>query len=141
MKVCKIEGCCSPVFSKGMCKFHVPKKRIKSSPHSLRTSTIKYKPKVDKYTKEEREALTALYKRIWAKRSHVSEISEEKLYTPLRTMFHHILSKHKYEELILKEDNVILITPQEHANVELNPTRYEEINRRRELLLNKYNIL
>ena len=55
--------------------------------------------------------------------------------------FHHILPKSKYPEAKYDEENIILLTPQEHSSVESDMYKYEEVNRRRELLKIKYNIL
>lgn len=138
MKTCSIEGCQSPVFSKGLCHFHSPKKRLNSSLRLTKSSTIKYKPKVAKYTEEDKKALIAFYKKIWGKRLHVSEISGEKILFFSSVNFHHILPKRTYKEAIFDEENIILLTFVEHSNIEINPTRYEEINRRKEILQNKY---
>ena len=79
---------------------------------------------------------------IWKKRKHISEVSGEKLgKEPLSTFFHHILSKEKYPQAKYDEDNIILLTFEEHENVELDIFKYEEINKRRSLLKIKYNIL
>lgn len=76
---------------------------------------------------------------IWRKRQHVSEVSGDYLgKEPLSVFFHHILPKEKYPEAKLDEDNIILLTLDEHTNVETDIYKYEEVNKRRELLKNKY---
>ena len=76
---------------------------------------------------------------IWNKRSHKSEVSGDFLgKEPLTTFFHHILPKSKYPELDLIEENIMLMTPDEHNNVENDMYRYEEVNKRRDYLLKKY---
>jgi hypothetical protein len=78
---------------------------------------------------------------IWKKRLHVSEVSGDRLYEPVSTAyFHHILPKSKYPEAQMDEENIILMTLNEHANVEGDIYRYEEVNKRRESLKIKYNI-
>ena len=78
---------------------------------------------------------------IWKKKRHYSEISNTYLGDePLSTFFHHILYKESYPELMYEEDNIILLLPDEHANSHTDKFRYEEINKRRELLLTKYNL-
>lgn len=80
---------------------------------------------------------------IWRKRHHVSEISGTFLGNePLSIYFHHILPKNKREYLQAKYDpeNIILLTLDEHSNVEINENRYEKINQRRELLKIKYEL-
>jgi 5-methylcytosine-specific restriction endonuclease McrA len=58
----------------------------------------------------------------------------------LSTFFHHILPKNKYLEASLDEENIILLTWEEHDQVESDTTRYEEVNKRREQLKKKYDI-
>ena len=78
---------------------------------------------------------------IWKKRPHKSEISGEFLGNePLTVFFHHILPKEKYPLGALDEENIILLTLQEHDQVEMDMYRYEEINTRRNNLLTKYNL-
>lgn len=80
-----------------------------------------------------------LFQKIWNERPHYSELSWTFLGREISTVFfHHILPKSKYEEATLDEDNIILLTWEEHSNVENNPTRYEEINKRRDKLMEKY---
>jgi hypothetical protein len=79
---------------------------------------------------------------VWKKRLHKSEVSGEYLGNePMSTYFHHILAKEKYPEACLDEENIILLTLEEHSNVENDMYRYEEINNRRISLKEKYNIL
>lgn len=79
---------------------------------------------------------------IWKKRRHYSEVSGEYLgNTPLHTFFHHILEKNKYPKAMFDEENIALLSLDEHSNVESNIYKYEEINERRKYLKNKYNIL
>ena len=76
---------------------------------------------------------------IWKKRSHKSEVSGVYLgKEPMSTYFHHILPKEKYPEACLDEVNIILLTLEEHSNVENDMYRYEEVNIRRNLLKLKY---
>ena len=78
---------------------------------------------------------------IWNRLPHKSEISEEYLGKEMLSIyFHHILSKSKYPDLELIEENIILLTLDEHTNVESDMYKYEEINTRRKLLKAKYNI-
>jgi hypothetical protein len=76
---------------------------------------------------------------IWKKRIHFSEISGKKLGDePLSVFFHHILPKEKYPEAAYDEENIILLTLEEHDNVEKDMYKYEEVNKRRDLLKLKY---
>tara|TARA_R110000868_G_scaffold93613_1_gene258876 strand:+ start:821 stop:1216 length:396 start_codon:yes stop_codon:yes gene_type:complete len=76
---------------------------------------------------------------VWKKRTHHSEVSGVYLgKEPMSTYFHHILAKEKYPEACLDEENIILLTLEEHSNVENDMYRYEEVNTRRKHLLKKY---
>jgi hypothetical protein len=78
---------------------------------------------------------------IWKKRAHYSEITGQYLgKEPMSTYFHHILAKEKYPEACLDEENIILLTLEEHNNVENDMYKYEEVNKRREQLKIKYNL-
>jgi hypothetical protein len=77
---------------------------------------------------------------LWKKRVHKSEVSGAYLgKEPMSTYFHHILPKEKYPEACLDEKNIILLTLEEHSNVENDMYRYEEVNERRKQLNLKYN--
>ena len=76
---------------------------------------------------------------IWMKRRHNSEISGRWLgKEPLTIFFHHILPKSKYKQAMFDEENIILMTWDEHTKVENDPTYFEEVNKRREQLKRKY---
>jgi hypothetical protein len=75
----------------------------------------------------------------WKKMPHYSEVSGKFLgHEPRSTYFHHILPKEKYPEACLDEENIILLTLEEHSNVENDMYKYEEVNIRRNHLLTKY---
>ena len=76
---------------------------------------------------------------IWKKRAHKSEVSGAYLGSEaMSTYFHHILPKEKYPEACLDEENIILLTLEEHSNVENDMYKYEEVNNRRNQLKLKY---
>lgn len=78
---------------------------------------------------------------IWKKKPHKSEVSGESLGSEaLSTYFHHILPKEKYPQAALDEENIILLTLNEHDQVESDMYRFEEVNKRREQLKKKYEI-
>lgn len=80
-----------------------------------------------------------LFMDIWHKRKHYSEVSKRWLgEEPLSIYFHHILPKSKYKDAMFDEENIILLTADEHGKVENNSTFFEEINKRREYLIRKY---
>ena len=91
---------------------------------------------------EEKSSMREMFLRIWKKRLHKSEISGERLGTePLSIFFHHILPKEKYQQAALDEENIILLTLDEHTNVENDIYRYEEVNKRRKYLKEKYDLI
>lgn len=100
--------------------------------------------KLDKPVKSDEEIrqiseLREFFLQIWSRRSHHSEVSGRWLgKEPLTVFFHHILPKEKYPQASLDEENIVLLTLEEHEQVELDMYRYEEINRQRELLKAKY---
>lgn len=76
---------------------------------------------------------------LWNKKKHFSEISGKWLGNePLSIFFHHILPKRNYPEAEFDEENIILLTLEEHEQVELDMYRYEEINIIRNILKLKY---
>ena len=90
---------------------------------------------------EEKSSMREMFLKIWKRRLHKSEISGERLGTePLSIFFHHILPKEKYNQAALDEENIILMTLEEHSNVENDIYRYEEVNKRREYLKEKYDL-
>lgn len=113
------------------CFRHKPKKQ-------MLTTTKNYS---NKLIIEEKSSMREMFLKIWKQRPHKSEISGERLGTePLSIFFHHILPKEKYKDAMLDEENIILLTLDEHANVENDIYRYEEVNKRREYLKTKYNV-
>lgn len=85
--------------------------------------------------------LHEFFLQIWRKRLHYSEVSMDYLgREPLSVFFHHILPKEKYPQAALDEENIILLTLNEHDQVEKDIYRYEEVNKRREKLKKKYEI-
>jgi uncharacterized protein YvpB len=92
--------------------------------------------------REDTDEMRKFFLEVWKKRQHYSEVSGEWLgKEPLSIYFHHILPKNKYPEAKFDEENIILLTFDEHQNVESNKFRYEEINIRRERLQEKYKVL
>lgn len=135
---CKIEGCLNPVWSKGLCSNHNSKKPFKPSKYK---KNLSYKPKGYAANYEKIRTMRDFFTEIWKKRAHNSEISGESLGSePLHVFFHHILPKEKYPEALLDEENIILLTLWEHADVEADIYKYEEINKKREQLKKKYEI-
>jgi hypothetical protein len=137
MKTCSIENCNNPIWSKGVCKNHMIKKSMNDG-KTVRMSTISNK-KTNSVQNNRHIQQREMFLDIWKKRAHKSEISGTYLgKEPMSTYFHHILPKEKYPEACLDEENIILLTLEEHSNVENDMYRYEEVNNRRNQLNLKY---
>jgi hypothetical protein len=110
---------------------------------SRKKLSSKLSKKLDKSEEVTRKIseMQEFFLQIWRKRLHYSQVSMDYLgKEPLTVFFHHILSKEKYPEAALDEENIILLTLEEHDNVEADMYKYPEVNRRRELLKIKYGI-
>ena len=78
---------------------------------------------------------------LWKKLPHYSMVSGKYLgKEPLSVFFHHILPKEKYPQACFDEENIVLLTLEEHEQVEMDMYRYEEVNERRIYLKKKYEI-
>ena len=114
------------------CFQHKPRKQLQQS--GIKPSLTSKKGVSDGYI-QQRE----MFLDIWKKKPHKSEVSGVYLgKEPMSTYFHHILPKEKYPEACLDEENIILLTLEEHSNVENDMYKYEEVNERRNHLLKKY---
>lgn len=112
------------------CFVHKPRKKI--NPY------VKKDP--NKF--EEGVMMREIFLKIWKSRYHRSEVSGDYLgKEPLTIFFHHILPKEKYPEAKFDEENIILLTFDEHGNVENDMYKYDEINSRRNKLMDKYGII
>ena len=110
------------------CFQHKPRKKLQAS--------VKKQEEVQKTTE-----MQEFFLQIWKKRPHKSEVSGESLGSEaLSIFFHHVLPKEKYPKTRFDEENIILLTWEEHDQVERDVTRYEEVNKRREQLKKKYDI-
>lgn len=90
----------------------------------------------------QREILEDFFELCWKNKPHYSEVSGKFLGNTCSSLYqHHILTKSKYPEACFDEENIVFLTPEEHATVEFDMYKYEEINKRREALKIKYNIL
>lgn len=82
------------------------------------------------------------FNEIWKERSHFCEITGEKIYGEMLSIYmHHILPKNKYKQAMFDKENIIILSPNIHGNVENDMYKYEEINNRRNYLLKKYNLI
>jgi len=117
------------------CFMHKPRKPLASS-RGFKTPVKKYEEEMHNTV-----IMQTFFLQIWNKRPHKSEVSGESLGSEvLSTYFHHILPKNKYPEASLDQENIILLTLNEHDQVESNIYKYEEVNKRREQLKQKYDI-
>lgn len=131
------------------CFQHKPRKPLpfgkgltSKKPFKPKKKLLAYRPKGYKTLYEEILIMRNFFLEIWNKRPHKSEISGDYLgKEAMSTYFHHILPKNKYPEASLDEENIILLTLEEHESVEFNIYKYEEINKRRDALKIKYKIL
>jgi hypothetical protein len=138
IKLCLVEGCNNPRFSNGCCKNHTIRKPL------LSNSTIPYKRKTEQKPLKDLDIkleMRNLFLKMWNEKPHISEISGINLGSVASSaFFHHILPKSKYSKGMLDEENIIILSMDEHNNVENDMYKYEEINKRRELLKIKYNL-
>ncbi len=130
MANCKV---CGKKAESDFCFLHKPRKKLQQ--RGIKPSlTTKNKVSDGKF-----HQMREFFIDIWKTRPHKSEVSGTYLgKEPMSTYFHHILPKSKYPEARLDEENIILLTLEEHDNVENDIYRYEEVNKRREYLLQKY---
>jgi hypothetical protein len=104
----------------------------------MKKVSSKQQEKIEERKKKTLE-MKLVFMEIWKKRKHNSEVSGKWLgREPLTVFFHHILPKSKYPEAQMDEENIILLTFDEHTFVETFPDKYPEINERREKLKLKY---
>jgi hypothetical protein len=118
------------------CFRHKPRKPIPKV-------SSKFAKKLDKSEEVIRQIseMKEFFLQLWKKFPHYSQVSGKYLgKEPLTVFFHHILPKEKYPQASLDEENIILLTLEEHEQVELDMYRYEEINNRRSYLLVKYGL-
>lgn len=135
MKTCSVEGCENRIWGKGLCLSHIKRKPITPKRGGLLVA------KRDMFVQKTKiETMRNFFLEIWKERKHYSEVSGDYLGSePLSTFFHHILPKEKYPAEAYDKSNIILLTLDEHTNVEADMYKYEEVNRRRIELLNKIN--
>ena len=118
------------------CFRHKPRKPLKTS--SLLSKKVEKSEEDNRNISDRND----LFLQIWEKRPHRSEVSGEFLGNePLTIFFHHILPKEKYPEACFDEENIILLTLDEHTNVESNMYKYDIVNTKRQLLLSKYQLV
>lgn len=121
------------------CFRHKPRK-------ALPKTSSRFAKKLDKSVKSEEvirqiSEMKEFFLQLWKKLPHYSQVSGKYLGSePLTVFFHHILPKEKYPQACFDEENIILLTLEEHEQVELDMYRYEEVNTKRNYLKKKYDI-
>lgn len=114
------------------CFAHKPRKPLPSSGKGLTSKKSNRSP-------EKRLEMLDVFLSMWKKRPHYSEVSGVYLGSEaMSTYFHHILPKEKYPEACLDEENIIILSLDEHTSVENDMYKYEEVNERRKQLKIKY---
>jgi len=124
------------------CFKHKPRKQLMSNGKPMRKVSLSKASNelIDEAIKDIKE-MQDFFLKIWKKKLHYSEVSMDYLgKEPLTVFFHHILPKEKYPQAMFDEENIILLTLDEHTNVESDMYKYEEVNKRREKLKQKYEI-
>ena len=144
MATCKT---CGKKCDSEYCFQHKPKKQLMSNSKPMRKVQLSGTAKeilddvIKKEVTRQISEMRDFFLQIWKKRPHKSEISGDSLGSePLHIFFHHILPKEKYPEARLDEENIILLTLWEHSDVESDIYKFEEVNKRREQLKQKYDI-
>jgi hypothetical protein len=130
-KTCNV---CGKKSESNWCFQHKPRK-------PLPKTSSRFAKKLDKSEEVIRQIseMREFFLQLWKKLPHYSQVSGKYLGSePLTVFFHHILPKEKYPQASLDEENIILLTLEEHEQVELDMYRYEEVNNKRKYLLNKY---
>ena len=123
-----------------LCFRHKPKKRIYPD-KKIRAVALSCNVPPEDTKMSQWLVMRTFFLGIWSIRPHVSEISPSFLgHEPLSVFFHHILSKEKYPHFKYDDENIILLTLDEHSTVEANMYKYDEINKRRDLLIKKHNL-
>ena len=113
MKKCSHPDCNNPVFSHNFCKYHyryVPKKSKKEYPHKSSAGPND-------------QSQLELFNKIWNSRPHKSELSGQPLdqYTNgayFIWMFAHVLDKKNWPLFKFEEENIILVSPEEHRLID-----------------------
>lgn len=140
MGLCKT---CGKKCDQQYCFVHKPRKPLSSGRGlTSKKSVILNKKPNSVQNNEHFNKMRQFFLSIWNKRPHKSEVSGDYLgKEPMSTYFHHILAKEKYPEACLDEENIVILSLIEHSNVENDMYKYEQVNKRREQLKIKYNIL
>ena len=116
MKTCSKDGCDNPQFGGQFCKHHQYLRTDKKKPSNtlLVSNTIHDKGKTKTKLRKPNTGELELFKSIWSKRKHVSELSGVNIPIFDINCFHHLLTKQAYPEHRLVEENIVILTRLEH---------------------------
>jgi len=123
MKTCSKDDCDYPSFSKGYCRNHQYLRVDKSVP-TLRKSAVRPVMKPQAYPKPTGEAV--LFNTIWNTRPHKSQLSGKPIHEARPGNFAHIVAKGKRPDLRLFENNIILLTIEEHSLLDQGTIKQRE---------------
>ena len=128
MKTCKIEGCKSFVWSKGLCKIHSPKTPIKSKSKPIKKYSQKGLEKKKEKT-ENTKKLHAWFLEVFDKRKNKNGFvycfetgfpMHEDIYKMNSCIYSHCYPKSNFPQYAFEEWNLLLVLPQVHAQWEAN---------------------
>lgn len=122
------------------CFIHKPRKPLSSGKGLTRKMLVKtyIKPK-NEVNVAYNQQMKEFFELCWKNKPHYSEVSGKFLGNKCSSLYqHHILPKSKFKEACFDEENIVFLTPDEHASVELDMYKYEYINKKREQLKLKY---
>jgi len=127
-KTCSIEGCNYPVWSKGLCKSHAPKKPLKKSFKLINKITERQKEKnviKKELTIQQFEMFREIYKEHPTKRCYECNC---KVDGASSVQFHHILFKSAYPQYRLEKWNIVLLCETHHNQVHTDVTKTPKVN-------------
>lgn len=129
---CKSPGCNNPIWSKGLCKHHMPKKRLRS--HKTPEQINKDKIEADK--------MRALFQEIWDSLPKVKKCwaCNKRIYGEILSIyFDHLLEKETYPQFKYDPRNIFFCCGDCHTskgNGFPMPLHEEAINKAKKELLN-----
>ena len=88
-------------------------------------------PRTEKNKKETADMLL-LFKKIWDTRPRVSQVSGTPLGAFSVQLFSHILPRSTYRKFMLRDDNIWLVTPQEHYEWEFGDRKDPKWDKKKE---------
>ena len=127
-KTCSVENCNFPVWSKGLCKSHSPKKPLKQSFKPVKKVSEKQKEK-NKLKTEKTKVLHQWFLDLWDERAdkngcircfETDIYMSPTIYRENSCCYSHQLPKSQYPQYALDKENTLIVLPDVHANWEAN---------------------